>query len=138
MSIISTLKAEIDRLAAKQAKVQIGTAQKAVAKCRREVAQLRQLLHQREREIRALRKAGPVQSDDDPLAGVRFSSRSVRSQRQRLSLSAADYGKLIGVTALAVHNWEQGRSRPRKAQLAALVAVRNIGRDEALRRLAER
>lgn len=136
-NIINTLKREIDRLAAKQAESQIGTARKAVAKYRHEVAELKRLLRQQEHEIRLLKKAGSVQSvEEDPLAGVRFSSRSVRSQRQRLGLSAADYAKLVGVSPLAVRHWESGRSRPRKAQLAALVSVRGISKDEALRRLA--
>jgi DNA-binding transcriptional regulator YiaG len=58
------------------------------------------------------------------LATVRFSAKSVRSQRRRLGLSAEDYGKLVGVSPLTIHHWEQGKARPRKAQLAALVAVR--------------
>ena len=134
-NVIGVLKQEIDRLAAKQAKAQIGTAQKAAAKYRREVAELKRLLRQREREIRLLKKAVPVQSAD-PLIGTRFSSRSVRSQRQRLGLSRQQYGMLLGVTALAVRNWEQGKSRPRKAQLAALVSIRGLSKAEALRRLA--
>ena len=36
---------------------------------------------------------------------------------------------------LTIYNWELGKSRPRKEQLAALVAVRGIGKREALKRL---
>jgi len=39
-----------------------------------------------------------------------------------------------GVT---IYNWEHEKARPRKAQLAALVAVRGIGKREALKKLAE-
>jgi len=53
-----------------------------------------------------------------------------------LNLSAADYGKLIGVSALTIYHWESGKSRPRKAQLAVLTAVRGIGKREALKRIA--
>jgi len=52
-----------------------------------------------------------------------------------LKLSAADYGKLVGVSGLTIYSWESGKSRPRKAQLAALVAVRGIGKREALAKL---
>ena len=69
--------------------------------------------------------------------GVRYSARSVRSQRRRLGLSTEDFGKLVGVTALAVHAWEIGKARPRKAKLAALVAVRRLTKTEALQKLAE-
>jgi DNA-binding transcriptional regulator YiaG len=74
---------------------------------------------------------------EDELAGVRFSARSVRAQRKRLKLSAADYGKLVGVSGLTVYNWESGKAHPRKAQFAAVVAIRGIGKRDALRRLAE-
>lgn len=136
-NIITTLKSEIDRLVAKQSKCQVAEARKAVATYRREVAELKRLLRQKEREIAYLKKQQTAPIDENPLASVRFSAKSVRSQRQRLGLSAANYGRLVGVTALAVHNWEQGKARPRKAQLAALVAVRGISKAEALRRLAD-
>ena len=77
-NVIGVLKQQIDRLAAKQAKAQIGTARKAAAEYRHEVAQLKKLLREREREISRLKKNQPT-TDDDPLAGVRFSARSVRA-----------------------------------------------------------
>ena len=61
----------------------------------------------------------------------------MKAQRQRLGLSAADYGRLVGVSGLTIYNWEHDKARPRKAQLAALVAVRGIGKREALKKLAE-
>ena len=75
------------------------------------------------------------QVDQEAVKSARFSPRSVKSQRERLGLSAADYAKLVGVSGLTIYNWEHGKSRPRKEQLAALVAVRGIGKREALRRL---
>ena len=59
----------------------------------------------------------------------------MKSQRERLGFSAADYAKLVGVSELTIYNWEQGKTRPRKEQLAALVAVRGIGKREALVKL---
>ena len=50
-------------------------------------------------------------------------------------MSAANYAKLVGVSPLTIYNWEQGKTRPRKEQLAALVAVRGIGKREALAKL---
>jgi DNA-binding transcriptional regulator YiaG len=68
--------------------------------------------------------------------GTRFSSRSVKAQRRRTGLSAADYAKLLGVSPLTVYNWEQNKTRPRKGQFAALVALRGIGKREAKAKLA--
>ena len=67
--------------------------------------------------------------------GSRFSPRSVKAQRTRLGLSAEKLAKLVGVTGLTIYSWEQGKFRPRKEQLAKLVAVRQMGRREAARRL---
>jgi DNA-binding transcriptional regulator YiaG len=66
---------------------------------------------------------------------ARFSPGWIKTRRHRLELSAEAYGRLVGVSGLTVYLWERGQSRPRKEALARLVAVRDIGRREALRRL---
>jgi len=140
-NIAGVLKEEIRRLAKKEIKAQVSKTQKAAAQSRRDIAQLKRLLGQQEREIKHLKKQtqqqGQPQPAEDELEGVRFSARSVKAQRQRLGLSAADYGKLVGVSGLTIYNWEHEKARPRKAQLTALVAVRGIGKREALLKLAE-
>ncbi len=135
-NVVRVLKQEVDRLARKQAEAEVAKAQRIATQYRREAAELKRLLRQREREIAHLRKQQPASIEEDPLLGVRFSAKSVRSQRQRLGMTAEEYGKLVGVTPLAVLNWEKGLARPRKAQLAVLVAVRGIGKREALKKLA--
>jgi len=140
-NIAGVLKEEICRLAKKEIKAQVGKTQKAAAQYRRDIAKLKRLLGQQEKEIKLLKKRtehqDQPQADQNELEGVRFSARSVKAQRQRLGLSAADYGKLVGVSGLTIYNWEHDKARPRKAQLAALVAVRGIGKREALLKLAE-
>ena len=140
-NIAAVLKEEIRRLAKKEIKAQVGKTQKAAAQYRRDIAMLKRLLGQQDKAIKLLKKQtqqqGQPQAEEEPLDGVRFSARSVKAQRQRLGLSAADYGKLVGVSGLTIYNWEHDKSRPRKAQLAALVAVRGIGKREALLKLAE-
>lgn len=81
------------------------------------------------------KRLGQTPTAEEPKEKVRFSARSVRAQRRRLKLSAADYGKLVGVSGLTVYSWEHGNSRPRKAQLADLVAARGIGKREATAKL---
>ncbi len=141
-NIAGVLKAEIRRLARSEIKAQAGRTQKAAAQYRRDIAKLKRLLGQQEREIKQLKKqtqpgTGQAQPTADEREGVRFSARSVRAQRKRVGLSAADYGKLVGVSGLTIFNWEHEKTRPRQAQLAALVAVRGIGKREALKKLAE-
>ena len=139
-NIAGVLKEEICRLARKEIKAQVSTTREAVVKYRRDIATLKRLLGQQEREIKRLKKhtpRGQSPAEEEPLEAIRFSARSVKAQRSRLGLSAADYGKLIGVSGLTIYNWEHDRTRPRKAQLATLVAVRGIGKREALKKLAE-
>ncbi|MBN1910876.1 MAG: helix-turn-helix domain-containing protein [Pirellulales bacterium] len=140
-NIAAVLKEEIRRLAKKEVKAEMSAVKQALAKSRGEMANLKQALGQQEREIKRLtkqlQKQGEAPAEEGPLDGVRFSTRSVKAQRKRLGLSAADYGKLVGVSGLTVYNWEKGASRPRKAQLEALVAIRGIGKREAAKRLEE-
>jgi DNA-binding transcriptional regulator YiaG len=137
-NIAGVLRQEICRLAKKEAKAVVGKTQRAAVQYRRDIAKLKRILSQQEREIKLLKKRqGQTPQEEEPAENIRFSARSVKAQRSRLGLSAADYGKLVGMSGLTIYNWEHGTSRPRKDQLAALVAIRNIGKREAVKKLAE-
>jgi DNA-binding transcriptional regulator YiaG len=138
-NLAATLKEEIQRLAKKEIKAQTGSTKQAVAKYRGEIAKLKRQVREQEKKIAFLaaqeqKRLGQPPSEE-PTEGIRFSARSVSAQRERLGLSAANYAKLVGVSGLTIYNWEQGKSRPRKEQLAALAAVRGIGKREALAKL---
>jgi DNA-binding transcriptional regulator YiaG len=139
-NLAALLKDEIRRLSRREVRAQVRVTQRAVAQHRREIAQLKRALQLQQKQIAALgkREAKPERNQDasdHALAGTRFSARSVRAQRKRLKLSADEYGKLVGVSAQTIYHWEQGKARPRQAQFTALIALRTIGRREALARL---
>ena len=138
-NLAATLKEEIQRLAKKEIKAQTGSTKQAVAKYRREIASLKRQMREQEKKIAFLeaqeQKRLEQPPSEQPTEGIRFSARSVSAQRERLGLSAANYAKLVGVSGLTIYNWEQGKSRPRTEQLAALAAVRGIGKREALAKL---
>jgi DNA-binding transcriptional regulator YiaG len=134
-TLAAALKEEIRRLARKEIKAATQATVKAVPQHRREIAKLRRQIRDQEKKIATLQKGKPLPQQVD--GSVRFSARSVRAQRSRLGLSAAGYARLVGVSPLTIYNWEHGKSRPRKEQLAQLVAVRGIGKREALKRLEE-
>ena len=137
-NIASVLKEEICRLAKKEVKAQVGKTQKAAAQYRRDIATLKRQMSQQEREIKLLKKQqGQPQVEEESDQNIRFSARSVKAQRQRIGLSAADYAKLVGVSPITIYNWESGKTKPQKAQLDALVAVRGIGKREAMKKLEE-
>lgn len=141
-NIAVLLKDELRRLARREIKANTSSTKGAVAQFRRDIARLKRQVRAQEKEIAVLkaqerkRLSQPQTQEDDELNGIRHSARSVRSQRKRLKLSAADFGKLVGVSGITVYNWEHGKGRPRQGRLAALVAVRKMGRREALATLA--
>ena len=68
-------------------------------------------------------------------ARAQFSPGALKTSRERLGLSADNYGKLIGVSGLSIYNWEQGKARPRDSSIAALGSIKGIGKREAAKRL---
>ena len=137
-TIASFLNTHIRKLARRELKGMITDAKKRSAEHRRSIAVLKRQMKQMQREMAALRKHLPDASKAPPqqvLAKSRLRIDGLKAHRQRLGLSAADYGKLLGVSSLTVYNWEAGKSKPRRSQLPRIVAVRGIGKREALARL---
>ena len=133
------LKDEIRRLARKEIKAQTGRTARAVAQYRREIAQLKRQQRELERKLARLQaqsgKTQPAPAAAELNGDARFSARSVKAQRRRTGLSAADYAKLVGVSPLTIYNWENKKSRPRQGQLATLVALRGLGKRGAQAKL---
>ena len=135
-NLATTLKEEISRVARKEVRRETLTLKKASAAYRSEIAALKRRVLELERQLRLLGKrterSAPTAANEDSVSqGVRFSARSMASQRRRLGLSAADCGLLIGASAQSVYNWEEGRARPRAQHLPAIFALRSLGRREA-------
>ena len=61
----------------------------------------------------------------------KFSAEALYAERERLELSAANYAELVGVSPLTIYSWENGRSRPRPAQLGRWLEVKGIRKDQA-------
>lgn len=139
-NLAATLKSEIARIARKELRGDLDALKKASASYRREIAALRRLNAELERQLKRAIKSTPTvpakavgtSSEDRQL---RFSPTRLASQRRKLGFSAADFAKLLGVSALSVYKWESGQTRPRRAQLEAIASVRGIGKREALTRL---
>jgi len=138
-NIAVTLRQEITRLARKEINREARVLRKASAQYRRLIAELRRETRRLQSDLlrfalQASRGAPPRVLEADSTR-VRFSAKSVISQRKRLGLSAADFGKLVGVTGHTIYMWEHGTSRPRQAQINTLGALRKLGRKEARARL---
>lgn len=140
-NIGALLKDEIARLSRKEIRKQASPLKKAAASHRHQIAALKRQIDQLQRQVASVGRqtvagssAGAPASDDG--ITLRFQARGLRTLRSRLGLSAGDLGKLIGVTAQSVYNWETKKASPRKAQIAAIAALRGLGKREAEERLA--
>ena len=139
-NIAAVFKGEIARVARKEIRSQNEELKKASAQYRSQIAALRRRLEQMERQLRKLGKgagrAAAAEPKEEGSTNLRFSAKRFAAQRSKLGLSAADFAKLLGVSGQSVYKWEMGKARPRAAQLAAIAALRGIGKREAAARLA--
>lgn len=162
-NLANALKEEISRLARKEVRQQTAGAAKSTAQCERDIAALKRQVDDLQRKLAALRAPESSKSagskkkaSTKPAAGrrdgkaastgstttkkslrSRFSAKSLKGNRERLGLSADNYGKLVGVSGLSIYNWEQGKARPRESSIEALLKIKGIGKREAARRLQE-
>jgi len=139
-NIASLLKTEIARVARKQVRAETSVLKTAVGTYRAEIASLKRRAQALESEVRRLSKAQArtetVEAPTEPERKLRFAAKGLASQRKRLGLSAADCGLLLGTSGQSIYNWEEGKARPRARFLAAIAALRTLGKKEATSRLA--
>jgi DNA-binding transcriptional regulator YiaG len=142
-NIAVVLKAEIARIARKEARSQTEEFRKSSAQYRSHIAALRKRIDALERQVKRAGKSGSrntqvaTAESDDESTSRRFSAPRLAAQRQKLGLSAADFAVLLGVSGQSVYKWEHGESRPRARQLEAIAALRGVGKREAAARLAK-
>lgn len=139
-NIATALKQEISRLARKELKSDTDALRKAVASYRNQISTLKRRVDTLERQVNRSAKSRPIEvaeTDDDEAPALRFRPDGLAKHRKRLGLSAADAGKLMGVSALSVYKWESGKTRPRAKQLQAIAQLRTLGKREAAQRLEQ-
>jgi DNA-binding transcriptional regulator YiaG len=135
------LKQEIARVSRRQIRAEIESLKSASTQHRKTIQGLRAQITTLEREVAALKKRGtaPTKADAAPsnAPAVRFIAKGLKTHRARLGLSAGDFGRLVGVTAQSVYNWEQQTSRPRAEQVARIASLRKMGKREVMRILEQ-
>lgn len=139
-NIASVLKEEVLRLARKEVRNETEGLKKASTQYRSEIAALKRRLVALEKQLSHIEKKGvskgEPKAEGEPTTRTRFSAKGLVTQRQRLGLSAGDMGALLNVSAQTVYNWEAGKSRPRQQQLAAIAALRSMGKRQVTAQLA--
>lgn len=139
-NLASVLKSEISRIARKEIRAETQALKKASAQYRTDTAALKRRIAEQDRLIARLRKGKPAietgkTSEEGPQ--LRFRADGFASLRKKLGLSAADMGKLLGVSLQTVYHWEKGPSKPRAGQMQRIAEVRKLGKRGAAKRLAE-
>lgn len=138
-NIAAIFKEEIVRLARKELRGELEGIKKASAQYRSDIAALKRRVASLEKQQARLVKKGSGSAASEAEAGAttrfRFSAKRLAAQRGKLGLSAADMGALLGVSAQSIYHWESGKTRPRQQQIAAIAALRKLGKREAKARL---
>lgn len=133
------LKDEIRRLAKKEARTQTAKAKRLIAQHRRDIAELKRIVQEMRRKVAFLEAQERERVAKPQVAATevkgRFSPRWLAAHRRKLGLSAADYGKLLGVSGQSVYLWERGKVKPRKEQMATFLTMRRLKKREAATRL---
>lgn len=146
-NIATVFKAEIARLARKEVRGNSEGLKKAVAAQRAEITALKRRIQALEALVKRLARttgARPARSraseadetGESPSSELRFRAKGMAANRKRLGLSAADFGLLVGTTGQTIYAWEAGKAKPRAQALAAIAALRGIGKRDAEARLA--
>lgn len=139
-NIASVLKEEIARVARKEGRAETQQLKKSSAHFRSDIAALKRRIAVLEQLVGRLGKAAgkkPSKASADELATpFRFSASGLLAQRKRLGLSAAEAGRLLGVSDQSVYKWENGKTRPRASQFSAIAELRGLSKKQAAARLS--
>lgn len=133
-NIASVLKDEILRLARKEVRSELERLKKTSGQYRSDIAALKRQVATLEKQVARVGKTGQkkaaIPTEGEETTRFRFSAKRFAAQRQKLGLSAGDMGTLLGVSGQTVYHWESGKTRPRQGQLAAIAALRRMGKRE--------
>jgi DNA-binding XRE family transcriptional regulator len=133
------LKNEISRLAKREVRAEVQALKKASTAYRGEIAALKCRIAGLESQVKKLGKgagrAKVVPAEEGSAEGLRFRVAGFASLRKKLGISAAEMGKVLGVSAQSVYHWETGKTKPRASQLAAIAAVRKMGKRDVAAKL---
>lgn len=141
-NIAAILKSEISRIARKEVRAETEGLKKQSTQYRGQIAALKRQVADLEKLLRKQSK-GPKTAATAPVdeegarGGFRFRSKGFAAHRQRLGLSAAQAGALLGVSSQTIYHWETGKARPRAGQLPRIYAFRKLTKKGAAAAIAQ-
>ena len=145
MNAMSVLKAEISRLAKKEAKAVVSPVQKASANYRGLIAGLRKQVASLQKEVTLLKRAVPkadkvLGAKTEPEGRFWITGQGVKAMRRRTGLTQEKFGKLVGVSVPTVVNWEKAKGKVeirRKETMARIQSLKGKGKREVAAMMPE-
>lgn len=141
----TSLKKEIARVARKELRDEISALRKGSATHRSEIADIKRKLKSLELQFKAVSRATtkPGLSPKVPSTAthakpgrkVVFGAAEFLALRKQLGFTQSQMGKLVSASPLSIYKWEGGKVTPRAAQVEKIMAIRKIGKREALARI---
>ena len=127
------LRDEIARISRRESRKQSSALQRASASYRRDIAALKREISTLRRDLKkaSSAKSSAVTASAETSGKLRFRADGFRTMRRRLGLSAAQLGKLLGVSEQSIYNWETKTATPRASHLPTIARLRTMGKREA-------
>ena len=141
-NIATVLKAEIARISRKEMKAETERLQAAVAQGRKDIAALKRQVATLERLVKQVTKKvgkeSPLTVDkaEPSTPKIRFSPARLAAHRQKLGLTANEFGALVGVSGQSIYKWETEKAYPRAKQLGLLAVAMKLSKSEAMAKLS--
>ncbi len=137
-----SLKSEISRLSRREIKSFIKSIHSSNVSLKKTIADLRKRLAALEADSKRLSSIRQPEErlpalDPEEAGKARITAKNIKALRNKLGLSQAEFGKLIGVSRQNVFAMERkaGRMKVRAKTLTNILAARGMGKREAKKRL---
>jgi DNA-binding transcriptional regulator YiaG len=140
-NIQQLLNDEIRRLARKETSGALKDLKAQLVELRKTVAELNRRLKALEKEapvIEVVEKDCTADEAKETAKALRVTPQRITKWRTALGLNKSQYAELLGVNLLSVLRWESGKSTPRDEQKRRIVAVRDMGKRELAKLMAEK
>ena len=133
---------EIRRLARKEVNAVVKVMKAQMVEMRRTIAEQNRRLKTLEKLADVAAPAAPAAQPEVPVAeeskAIRVTPERITRWRAKLGLNKSQYAKLLGVNTMSVIHWESGQTAPRGAQKARIAALRDMGKRELAKLMAEK
>lgn len=139
-NIAALLKTEIARISRKEVRAETERLQAIVVQQRKDLIALKRQVVALEKLTKRMLRASrgdsqlsqPSPAPAEDAKAIKFSAAKLLKHRQRLGISANEYGVLVGSSGQSVYKWETGKAYPRASQLSRLSTVLALGKREFL------